>query len=171
MSTMTDVARKAYDLVADRNEGRVKSLEDVYKEVDGMLPATAAAEIRRRAIQGVVDQEDRRRTKKGNRIRRPSSQLGFDGTPDWLEPDAFLPTMDGGRFRVRDGVNADWLAVLKEADEQAEAGNRARAEKYATYGEMAPYLALGMTWVEAYAAFQREQRQQADAADKPAAAD
>ncbi len=156
MSTMTDVARKAYDLVAERNDGRISSLEDVYREVDQMLPVAAAEEVRWRAIRGVVDQEDKRRTKKGNRIQRPSSQLGFDGVPDWLAPDAFLPTMDGGRFRVADGLNADWLAVLKEADEQAEAGNRARAEKYAAYGELAPFLARGMTWSESFVAFQRE---------------
>ncbi len=163
MSMMSNSARKAYDAVAERNGGRVSSLDAVYEELDQTLPAAAADEVRARAIRSAVQQEDERRTKKGNGIVRPSTQLNFQGIPSWLEPDAYLPTMDGGRFQVASGRTADWLPVLAEADKQADRANAARSEKYATFNEMAPYLIGGVTNVEAYQAFQRDHQTEAAA--------
>jgi hypothetical protein len=152
------LTRRAFENVAGRNKGRIRNLDEVRSELAGLITGSeaAASALVSEGIDKLVDREDKRRTQKGNRIFRPSQQLDFDGLPEWLEPDAMLPTMDGGRFRSAGGKLDDRTPILEEADRVADAANRAREEKYAAFRELAPYLAKGMTNLKAWLSFGKD---------------
>lgn len=155
-SPLSELAQRCYDDVAELYGGKIPNLGRVIEEMDRAVGSELDAELRRTALRRAAETEDDRRTRKGNRIMRPSSQLTFEGLPDWLDHDAFLPTMDGGRYRSGIGVMRDWQALLAEADRNAEQANQVRGEKYGTFNELSPYLAEGMTNEEAWIAYRRD---------------
>jgi hypothetical protein len=160
LSNLDGVRRKTFDDALDAVLGPVMeaarvvvaecgddaSEDDMVRGLKARLGESPLAEIAWSAANHGVDAEDKYRRNKGNEIVRPSSQLNLDGIPSWLEEDAFVPTQDGGRYRAADGKLEDWgPTILEPMDRKVEELSIKRAEKYATFREMASGLAKGLS--------------------------
>ena len=132
------------------------SEEDLVNAFKARLGESALAEVVWSAANHGVDTEDKYRRHKGNEIVRPSTQLGLDGLPSWLEDDAFIPTQDGGRYRAADGKLEDWApTILEPIDKVVAEVSLKRTEKYATFREMAEGLAKGLPNTAAWLALKK----------------
>lgn len=149
--TVDQAVAQAYESVADANDGRIGSREDVIAEAERILPAAVIEDMRRQAFEGAYDRVDRRLTE-----RAKSSQLNlFTGDSDSI--DGFFVVGGGERVRVRKAKSDDWRAQGALIDQNVINATAAQAMFYAQWAKIAQYMMVpGTTTEQAIEAYYRD---------------
>lgn len=149
---------RAYDAVADRNDGRIERLEDVVNELVSLGNGADVDALRRAAAWDAVKREDQLRT---SPLPFGVVQPLLSGWPD--AEDVFWKLGETERVRVRDAKRDDHLKHLRLTEQNEQHVIDAARQTRDRYFRLLPhYLAGAKTVAEAVAAFLEDERRRSE---------